>query len=296
MGIFDGIVGAVAGPLIGGLLGSQGQESANSTNVQIAQQTNDFNAQQAQLNRDFQQNMSNTAWQRGVKDMEAAGLNPMLAYGIGPASVPSGNAASGVSAHVENAMEPLARSISNVSTTAAQVENVHADTKVKENTADQVASQAELNRSLARKADQDTLTSGATAANLAIQSDVLRATVPKVVAETANIQSDTQRLVAITKQVDELTKNYPLERSQIIATIGQIYQLTQEAKGRTQSIAADLVGKQAAAESVRSGAPPTFAGWMPNVSGIGSTATGLYHSIDAILGTMRAKSRAFGGN
>lgn len=57
----------------------------------------DFNAAEAAKNRDWQQMMSNTAHQREIQDLKAAGLNPVLSVtGGNGAPVTSGSAASGV--------------------------------------------------------------------------------------------------------------------------------------------------------------------------------------------------------
>lgn len=72
----------VAGALIGGgasLLGDVGSAM--------------FGQAQAQKQMDFQREMSNTAWQRGVADMRKAGINPMLAFSQGGASAPMGSMA-----------------------------------------------------------------------------------------------------------------------------------------------------------------------------------------------------------
>lgn len=75
------------------------QEAANLRDWQEAQNLKamQFSASQAALNRDWQKMMSDTAHQREVKDLMAAGLNPVLsAMGGNGASTPSGATASGV--------------------------------------------------------------------------------------------------------------------------------------------------------------------------------------------------------
>ena len=57
------------------------------------EKTSAFNALEAQKNRDWQEHMSNTAYQRAMADMRAAGLNPILAYQQGGASTPGGSSA-----------------------------------------------------------------------------------------------------------------------------------------------------------------------------------------------------------
>ena len=75
-GIDDAVIGSVGGALMSGLLNN----SAASARQDTAQE---FSAEQYA-----------TRYQTSVKDMQAAGLNPMLAYGGLSGSSPTSSAAS----------------------------------------------------------------------------------------------------------------------------------------------------------------------------------------------------------
>lgn len=111
----------------------------------------EFSATQAALNRDWQKMMSDTAHQREVADLKAAGLNPVLsAMGGNGASVGSGATASGVTSagatgqvdtSFNNALVNLLGSIYNRTT---QIEAANINARTQEAVADKYTAMSEI--------------------------------------------------------------------------------------------------------------------------------------------------------
>lgn len=151
----DPVTGAaiIAGgaSLAGGLLQNSSNKrlvrETNAANAAEAARNRQFNAVEAKQARDWEEYMSNTSYQRGIKDMKLAGINPLLGIAQGGASTPGGAQASGTpasfdAARMENVVSPAANS-------AMSALNLAADLKLKNE-------QANLTKASAQKTEKET--------------------------------------------------------------------------------------------------------------------------------------------
>lgn len=159
-----GAIAAGGASLLGGIL----KNDADRTRAHEAQ---DFSAEQYA-----------TRWQTTTKDMEAAGLNPMLAYSQGVGTSPSG-----VSMPSQDVISPAVQAYQAAAgnkairdVNSAQVANINADT-------DNKKSQAAL-------IDAQTAATTASAGQAASQTAVNEQMVNKIVADTKNAGAEYERI------------------------------------------------------------------------------------------------------
>ena len=174
-GIDDAIIGTVGAGLVNNLFASNRQEDAQA-----------FSAQQYA-----------TRYQTQVKDLEAAGLNPMLAYTQGPGSAPTSSAAASAG------MGDVGQTINQSKMTAAQTANIAADTENKKAQANLIEAQAA----------QAWASAGQSNANVGL----IGANTQKAIAELENIPKEGKRLERLAEllyQQSNLASQQQLTESQ----------------------------------------------------------------------------------
>lgn len=206
-----------------------------------------YNTGEAKITREWQEAMRGTAYQTAVKDMEKAGLSPMLAYSHGPTQTPQGAQASsgtaGAGGHAQSNFSAAALAMSQYDVNKATEQNIHADTErktaeTKEITArtetypvniDRMRQEIEQSKEQIRLIGAQTVQQGASAGYLQQHTRNLEEAIPQIRATVRNL--------------DALTKLHGAQEDQARASAGLSREQMAEIK---QRVAAQLPQLEAA--------------------------------------------------
>jgi hypothetical protein len=127
MGILDAVkviaepfkAAAPIAPFISSAASLFGGSQANQAREAAAAAANAATAEAAKKQMDFQERMSNTAYQRATADLKAAGINPMLAAMRGGATTPGGSMYSAQMPQISDIFTPAVQSYAQQQTAGA---------------------------------------------------------------------------------------------------------------------------------------------------------------------------------
>ena len=204
--------------ILGSLISAGSARAANETNIRLARE-----------NRDWQEYMSNTAHQREVQDLIAAGLNPILSVGQPGASTPSGAVASVDPEIKDNPAGFVPQSVLAARLFKEQKKTMAQQRQESKALEEKYKSDVELNHELKHKAQQDIMTAisqmelnNANAAKARAEVPLYEKQIEYIEKQKEQIDAIVQKTISDTKLNDQKVEYYKWLGDEVKANLERI--------------------------------------------------------------------------